>query len=135
MRGAGLMMVLTFAAGTLGARAADVAAPGDAPPPIADQQIYQIDSLTAFCEDGNLHYSVGATASTPGWTFPSLVFVDEVEKTANFKLMGTPPSKIVTQVLTPWSFGGQMTEPAPGIAKIHVEAASNSLDADVTPPC
>lgn len=113
------------------ANAEDVAAPE---PEFVEARIHAIDSLEASCDGGVLTLTAQVTTSSLGWTRVRLKAGEATASTINFEAIGTPPDGPAAQALESRRIASQVSAAA-GVSQVHVEAATNALDAAVIPAC
>jgi hypothetical protein len=98
-------------------------------------RIYRVDAIELSLNKKNppeLVITARGTCSTPGWQDIQLSIYEYVTPPADgmqeFDFVGTPPSGIVTQVLTPVSAEYLMPDPPKWLRGVRIHAATNSLE-------
>lgn len=129
MRVRRLVALSVLASCAFGARAEDVAA-GSVPEP---ERLHSIDMLEATCDGGVLTVTATATASSLGWKMTRLQQTEVTKDTISFEAVGVRP-EMSGQALEEVRLASQQNIEK-GVTQVHVDAQTNSLDAEIMPAC
>ncbi len=88
--------------------------------------IYQVDAVNVTRVKGGLQIRASATMSTPGWTDVRLKLKSSKSGHLIFEMVGTPPTGIVAQVLTPIGVLATWKGTASKVRDVTVKASTNA---------
>ena len=95
--------------------------------------VYKVSIVTAKLKGNQITVDAKGSVRTGGWTDPKLVQTSKTVTTLTFSFVATPPTGIVTQMITPIAATvttGPLLPPFP--TKVKVAAETNSKTVKVT---
>ena len=97
------------------------------------RRVYKVSDVTAKLSGNQMTVDAKGSVRTGGWTAPKLVRISKTASTLTFSFVATPPTGIVTQMITPIAATvttGPLLPPFP--TKVKVVAETNSKTVKVT---
>ena len=97
------------------------------------RRVYDVNAVTAKLNGNRITVNAQGNVRTGGWTGAKLVRTGKTSTTLTFSFVATPPTGMVTQMITPiaaTTITGPLLPPFP--TKVKVVAETNSKSVKVT---